>query len=80
MSSDLGIGGGYGREEVDIGYKMAPFGRITACCAVCQQPAKYKLVAKSKEVDTEQLRKDGTVCEHCLTYFDPRTYGIRELR
>lgn len=69
---------GVSKEYIDNSFLGLPSNELVCC--VCQQPARYQLVSKVKELSTAALEDKGYVCEHHLQYMDPNTYGIREVR
>lgn len=72
---------GLGKADVDISFSNPRTGSDTPC-VYCGTHANYRLVAKVPALDSEQLRKQGFICENCIKQarVSPDSYGIREIK
>lgn len=71
---------GVGIDEVERALKHTAYSTAPKCI-ICKGTPKYKLVPIHSHLDTEEVHKQGYVCEHCIMqgYFSPRDYKLKEL-
>lgn len=81
---DLGTeayGTGADKEYVDIMFRNSGSSSGSKC-VYCGGIPRFKLIAKIAVLDSEQLRKEGFICETCITkgVVSSSDYGVREIK
>lgn len=80
--NDLGADSTCGIDRATVGNMLleAQYGSGTPCL-ICGNTASYRLIPKTKLVNTAEIQTKGFICEHCLrmNYLDSSQYGIRPL-
>lgn len=81
---DLGISiytNGADKDYVDSTFRTAHM-ESSLKCIYCGGTATHKLIARVPGLDSEQLRKQGFICENCIKQkvVSPSDYGIREIK
>ena len=81
---DLGLDhntSGQYKHDIDHAFRTSHIPNSLTCVA-CGSIADYRLIAKHTHLDTEELRKQGLVCQRCVDhgYFSPQDYGIRKIK